>query len=112
MSLIQNSNDVLNIVKAISILGISIFLICFIYYLAMIMRELFKMIRDMRDRINKVDEVIEALKNRIEHSASYLSLIGDGVKKIMEIAKERGGKTRKRKNKTTTKQEGNKTRKQ
>lgn len=103
MSLIQNSNDVLNIVKAISILGISIFLIWFIYYLVMIMKELFKIIREMRERINKIDDTIDALKRKIEHSASYLSLIGDGVKKLVEMAKDYGGEARKQKSKKTKK---------
>ncbi len=106
MSFIQNSGDILNIVKAISILGISVFLVFFIYYLVMMMRELFKMIREMRERINRVDETIDALKKKIEHSASYLSLIGEGVKKLVEVAKEHRGGSKK-----TRKQDSRKTKK-
>ncbi len=102
---IQNSGDILNIVKAVSILGISVFLVCFIYYLAMIMRELFKMIREMRERVNKIDEIIDAFKFKIEHSISYLSLIGDGVKKLVEMAREYGEE---KENKKTKKSEKNK----
>jgi len=89
MYLIQNSQDILNVAKAVSVIGVSALLALFIYYLAMITRELFKTIREMRERIRRVDEVLEALKDRIEHSVSYLSLIGDGVKKIVEMVKER-----------------------
>lgn len=97
MYLIQNSSDLLNIVKAFIILWVGIFLAWFIYYLAMMMRQAYLMTKDMRSRINKVDEVIKALKEKIEHSASYLLLIGEGVKKLAELAmkyweKEKKGK--------------------
>jgi hypothetical protein len=64
------------------------------------MREFFKVVREMRERIKKVDETIDVLKKKIEHSASYLSLIGDGVKKLVEVVKEhsvKSGKTAKKK---------------
>lgn len=96
MSYIQNSSDILNIVKAISIFGISIFLIWFIYYLAMMMREFFKIVKETRENFRKVGETIDSLKQKIEHSASYLSLIVEGVKKIVEMAKDYTGKKEKK----------------
>ena len=48
----------------------------------MIMRQLYQLTKEMHDRINRVDEVIKALKDKIDHSASYLLLIGEGVKKL------------------------------
>lgn len=98
MYLIQDSQDILNIVKAISIFGISIFLIWFIYYLAMMMREFFKIVKETRENFKKIGETIDSLKQKIEHSASYLSLIVEGVKKIVEMAKEYMGKKEKKKN--------------
>jgi hypothetical protein len=104
MYLIQDSKDLLYVVIAFCILWLTIFLAWFIYYLAMMMREFFKVVREMRERIKKVDETIDVLKKKIEHSASYLSLIGDGVKKLVEVVKEHSGTTKKQKNKKTKKQ--------
>jgi predicted PurR-regulated permease PerM len=92
MAYIQNSQDILNIVKAISIFGISLFLIWFIYYLAMMMREIFKIIKETRENFKKIGDTIDSLKQKIENSASYLSLIVEGIKKIVEMAKEHLGK--------------------
>lgn len=88
MELIQNSKDLLNIVLAFCVLWLTIFLAWFIYYLAMMMKQFFQIIKEMRARINKVDEVIDNLKEKIEHGASYISLLGDGAKKLVEVAKE------------------------
>ena len=89
MGLIENSKDLLYIVLAFCVLWLTIFLAWFIYYLAMIMREVFKVSKEMRERIKKIDEAVKTFKEKMEHSATYLSLIGEGVKKIVEIVKER-----------------------
>lgn len=88
MELIQNSKDLLYIVIAFCILWLTIFLAWFIYYLVMIMRQIFQIIREMRERIKKVDDAVKNFKEKFEHSASYLALISDGVKKITDIVKE------------------------
>lgn len=95
----ENSQDLLNLTKAASILGLSIILGWFIFYLAMIMRQLFKAVKDARDRIKKIDEVVKALKEKIEYSASYLLLISEGVKKIVEMVMERKERAKEKKEK-------------
>lgn len=88
---IQSSGDILTIVKAFAILWLALFLGWFIYYLAMTIREGYLIMRGMRERINKVDAIIDSVKEKIEHSASYLLLIGEGVKKLVEVAKQYSG---------------------
>ncbi|KKR21310.1 MAG: hypothetical protein UT48_C0010G0058 [Parcubacteria group bacterium GW2011_GWE2_39_37] len=97
MYLIQDSRDLLNIVLAFCILWLTIFIAWFIYYVAMLMREAFKMTREMHERINKVDDLIVAFKDKIEHSTSYLLLIGEGVKKLVEMARSYSKKNSKKK---------------
>lgn len=92
MDLIQNSKDLLFVVLAFCVLWLTIFLAWFIYYLAMIFRQIFLGTKEMRERIKKVDTAIIAFKEKIEHSSSYLLLIGEGIKKLVEIAKEYGGR--------------------
>ena len=95
----ETSRDLLNIVIAFCILWLSIFIAWFIYYLAMITRQAFHIVKEMRDRMHKVDEIIKSIKEKIEHSTSYLALIGEGVKKLVEVIKERTEKDKKKRRK-------------
>jgi hypothetical protein len=84
----ETSKDVLNISIALGVLSLAGFGSWAIYYFARILQQGFKIIKEMRDRISKLDELIKALKEKIEHSTSYLLLIGEGVKKLVEVAKK------------------------
>jgi predicted PurR-regulated permease PerM len=92
MGLIENSKDLLNVVIAFCVLWLTIFIAWFIYYLAMIARQFYTISKEMGERMKKIDEAIKNFKEKMEHSAMYLSLIGDGVKKIIEMVRERKGK--------------------
>lgn len=94
MPLINDNQDLLYLVISISVLGLAFFTCWAVFYLAMILRQSFQVIKEMRDRLHKVDEIIDSVKEKIEHSASYLFLIGEGVKKLVEIMK---GRTEKKK---------------
>ena len=98
--MLETSRDLLNIVIAFCILWLTIFIAWFIYYLAMIMRQSFHIIKEMRDRLHKVDEVIQSIKEKIEHSTSYLALIGEGMKKLVEVIKEHTEKGKKKEKKS------------
>lgn len=92
---IESSRDILNIVLAFCILWLTIFTAWFIYYLIMIMREVFKATREMRDRINRVDEAIRGFKDKFNHASAYFVLIGELIKKAIAIVGEKEGKKRK-----------------
>lgn len=82
----------MRVVLALCALWLTIFIAWFIYYMAMIMRQMFLGVKEMRERVHRVDELIESVKEKIEHSTSYLMLIGEGVKKLVEVVKEYSGK--------------------
>ncbi|MDP2709322.1 MAG: hypothetical protein Q8O93_04775 [bacterium] len=94
---INDSKDLLYIVISISVLTFTIFSCWALYYFARILQQMFRVIKETRDRLTKLDELFSALKERIEHSASYLFLIGEGVKKLVELMKERGEKKKRSK---------------
>jgi hypothetical protein len=102
--MMETSKDFLYIAIGAAVLGLAAFSCWAIFYFAMIMRQVFKITREMRDRFTKFDELMQALKDKIESSTSYLLLIGEGVKKLVEIfrvhsisGKETSGKTRSKK---------------
>lgn len=96
MTLVETSKDLLNVAIAVSIIGLVAFICWAIFYFAQILRQVFKVAKEMRERLYKVDEVIQSLKEKIEHSTSYLLLIGEGVKKLVEVVKEHTGKEKKK----------------
>jgi predicted PurR-regulated permease PerM len=87
MNLLNTSKDALNLAIAVSVIGFTAFVCWSIYYFARIMQQLFQIIKEMRDRLHKIDELIKSLKEKIESSVSYLLLIGEGVKKLVEVIK-------------------------
>jgi len=87
----ETSQDILNIVKAVSIGALVIFLCVAIYYLARILEQGYKIIKEMRSRLHKIDELVQSIKDKVDHSASYLLLIGEGMKKLVEVIKEHTG---------------------
>jgi hypothetical protein len=89
MYLLETSQDVLNITKSVSIFALAVFVCWFIYYLARIMQQVFRAVKEMRDRLHKIDELFKVLKEKIESSASYLFLIVEGIKKIVAVMSDR-----------------------
>ena len=86
----ENSKDVLYWAIAISVVGFTAFATWAMYYFARILQQVFSVIKEMRDRLQKVDELIKTLKEKIEHSTSYLLLISEGIKKLVELIKDKG----------------------
>jgi CHASE3 domain sensor protein len=84
----ETSKDFLNIAIGSAVFLLAVFASWAIYYLARILQQGFRIIKEMRDRLHKFDELIKAVKEKIEHSTSYLLLIGEGVKKLVEIGKK------------------------
>lgn len=86
---INDSKDLLYVIISISVLVFTVFACWALYYLARILQQMFKTVKEMRKRFNKFDELAKIIKEKIEHSASYLALIGAAVKKLVEIMKVR-----------------------
>ena len=97
MPLINDSKDLLYIVISISVLIFTIFSCWALYYLARILQQMFKVIKEMRARLNKIDELAKMITEKIEHSAAYLPLIGAGIKKLVEIMRVKAEKKKRSK---------------
>jgi CHASE3 domain sensor protein len=94
---IETSKDILNLAIAFAVIFLSLIFAWLLYYFIMMSRQMFQVIREMRERINKIDEVARALKEKIEHSSSYLVLIVEGIKKLVEVVRDRNEKKARRK---------------
>ncbi|MEA1963315.1 MAG: hypothetical protein U9M94_03720 [Patescibacteria group bacterium] len=87
--MLDTSKDTLNIVIAASVGIFAIFTCYAVFYFAQILRQGFKIVKEMRDRLHKVDSLIKTIKEKIEHSTSHIVLIAEGMKKLVEVIKER-----------------------
>jgi len=85
----ENSKDILNIAIAVAIVGLAGFTAWGLYYFARILQQVFGVIKDMRSRLHKIDELIKTIKERLEHTTSYLLLISEGMKKLVDVIKEK-----------------------
>jgi hypothetical protein len=88
----ETSKDVLYLALALSAAGLAAFSCWAIFYFAMILKQLFEGVKEMRDRLRKVDKVINLAHDKLEHAASYLLLISEGIKKMVEVLKTRSDK--------------------
>jgi len=58
--------------------------------MVMIIRAASKSVKRVEQVIESINEAIKTTKEKIEHSAAYLSVLGEGIKKVMEIARDSG----------------------
>ncbi len=87
--MLDSSKDILNFVIAFCVLGFTVFICWLLFYFISIIGNVRKVIKIIQDKIEKVDELIDLLREKIEHSATYLGLIVEGVTKITEYFKSR-----------------------
>jgi hypothetical protein len=87
--MLNSSKDILYIVISFCILWFTIFVCWAIYYVAMILREFKKLSSDVRKKIELVETVLLAFKEKLEHTSSYVKLLVESVSSLVEFVKER-----------------------
>jgi len=95
----QTSLDILWLTIAACVALLTLFSCWGIFYIVQIIRRSSKMFKGVEQMIENVNEVIKTTKEKIEHSAAYISVLGEGLKKVMEIIKENSGEKKKAKHK-------------
>ncbi len=86
----ETSKDILWITIASSVGLFTLFACWGIFYMVMIIRAASKSVKRVEQVIESIHDVIKTTKDKIEHSAAYISVLGEGFKKVMEIAKNNG----------------------
>lgn len=91
--MLETSKDILYLVIAFCVLWLTVFLCWLLFYFISIVGNVRKVIKSIQDKVEKIEAVIDLLKEKIEHSATYLGLIVEGVTKIVEYFKEKKGES-------------------
>ena len=85
MNFISNSQDILFIVLAFCALWLTVFLVWFLYYAVMTIKQGYEAVRQTKEKIDMVDEVITTIREKVTSTASYLTLIIAGVRKMIDL---------------------------
>jgi hypothetical protein len=90
--MLETSGDILKIVSAISI-GALAFLLCWgLFYIIMALRNILLATRDARRIFDKIEDILNAIKDKIHSSASYLIIISEILKKIFDFLNKSEGR--------------------
>jgi hypothetical protein len=87
--MIGSTKDILYIVISFCILWFTIFVCWAIYYVAMILRESKKIIADVRKKIELIESLIMALKEKLEHTSSHMKLLVETIANVADFIKEK-----------------------
>lgn len=90
--MLETSTDLLKVVLAASIGVFTIFLCWGLFYIIMTARNILVITRDARKIFDKIESILDAIKDKINTSASYLMIIGEVLKKIFEFMNRSEGK--------------------
>ena len=95
--MLENSQDILNIVKAVSVFLIAFLTSWFIYYLVMIVRQIFKIVKGIRDKVQKIDYLIGKFGSKLGDGVSGFIYIVEGIKLLIDSSNKK--KVKKKANK-------------
>ncbi len=93
--MIETSKDLLYVVLSFSVLWLTIFLSWTLYYVIMMLRHANQLIASFREKVEKVCQAVEKIKEKFENTSAYLSLIGKAVEKMIDFVSERRKKSKK-----------------
>jgi Ser/Thr protein kinase RdoA (MazF antagonist) len=89
--------DILLLVLAFCILWFTVFVSWAIYYVAMILREVKTMMGDFRRKMELLDKVLNAFKDKLESTSSHLKLLVETAVNVAEFIKDRKSEKEKKK---------------
>jgi len=82
---LDSSKDILYLVLAFSILWFTAFVCWALYYVISILRDASRLIEDVREKLDSIDNAIQGVRDRLSKGASSLSTMATGAKLLMEI---------------------------
>lgn len=81
--LIESSKDILYLVLAFSVLVLTIFLVWLLGEAAFMLRHVNRTVREVREKLRKMEALVSGIRDKLEHSASYLSLLATVAKQLV-----------------------------
>lgn len=85
----ETSRDILNIAGAFSLVLVAVFICILLYQFISIIREIRVISKLVREKLNLIDSLLHTIKDKLEHSASYITMLVGLVEKIVDYQKKR-----------------------
>lgn len=85
----ETSRDILNLVLSISIASLAFFLCLGLYYIISVFKKGLGLVKKGEDIISKFEMLLDLVKNKVTSSASYIFTLGELVKKVSSLMRER-----------------------
>ena len=82
--MLETSKDLLYIIISFSILWLTVFLCWMIYYVAMLLRQAYDLTRTFREKLEKVDALVDFAKSKLDRSSSHMALMAEGVGQLVK----------------------------
>ncbi len=86
---IETSSDILNIAMAISVSVIAIFIAYFLFKLTRIIQDIRDIGKLAREKLGLLDRLLRAIKEKLDHSATYFGILVSLAEKFMDRQKNR-----------------------
>ncbi len=90
----ETSKDILNLVLALSVAGISVFVCWLLYYFISSVKKLHDIINTLQQTLESANDLVNNIRNKIKDSSTYLKLIGVLIKKVVQEFKDKRKKTK------------------
>lgn len=94
--MITSSTDILIFVIAFCLLWLTFFVSWGLYYMIMIMRDVYGMIGEMKRKLESINIFFTTLTERLEHTSSALQLFMQGFSQVTDYLQERKSKKRRK----------------
>jgi len=93
--MLETSKDFFYILSGISIFCLAFFLSYFLFYLILILRDVNKITKEAKIILDKLEQLINFIKNQVRTSYNYINIFTEGAKKIMEVLQSSQAKPKK-----------------
>lgn len=87
--MLVTSTDLLKVVGAFAIFWIALGIGFAFFYMALIMRNVWRVTESIKLKIQAVDKVVTAFRGKVENTASYVPPLIDAITKIVETVAEK-----------------------
>ena len=85
----ETSRDILNISISTAVVVLVIFLCITLYYLIANLKRINKISRQIENGVDKIDNLLDLVRNKLKQSNSYLMLLGNLVEKGLDFFNNR-----------------------
>lgn len=97
MEFLADGNNTFWLLFGISIFMVSIFLSWALFYVVQLLKNANSIIERVTSTLEKVDEILTLIKEKMGSAGTYMAVAMSAVKKIVEIAQDHKKSTKKKK---------------